>query len=446
MSGLSAQKIAMLKGLVSASPDEVVRELEQAVCGERGNGPLAAIGALVEAEAAERALRHTVFEPLIRLFGPPTDDRRPRFPRMALKGLWEALKTEHPEIVAQARSAFRFLDPREEPPEVFDSLCLLAADGLNRRDAEVFASVFAMCESDRSGGGEDLITVLRLAPVVRPPLLSLGDWLQRMTDERRALARLGYRDATNLGERGGALFFEMLAAPLAQPWTILRIISAVVDRPSERYLAASEMAVFGERSLARIEALIAQLRALRPGARVEDGREAAGAVRQIMDAMLEFEESVALTKDGPWGAQLARFRQTMVVTVESCLREIDDAVLHALPTQTLRYSAKLVKRAPKLDEEPDERAVEWAVSLLSLADGVRGCASEAGFGGLRGKILENLAKHIDQYVEDVLEQIRLGDIEADGHARAYLEVAARLLGLARDAASASIVRRRAAAA
>ena len=90
--------------------------------------------------------------------------------------------------------------------------------------------------------------------------------------------------------------------------------------------------------------------------------------------------------------------------------------------------------------------MNWALGLLSFADAVRPCAPDGGFGAVRAKVLETLGKRLDQYVEDVLEQIRLGDVEDDERAREFLGVAANLLALARDDKSAAIVRRRAAAA
>ena len=446
MGELSEQKIAMLRGLVSASPDEVVRGLERAVCTEGGSGPLAAIGALVEAEAADRTLRFTVMAPVATLFGPVSPDGRPTFPRIALKLIWNALKSDRPDWVRAAAAALQYYDPDEAVPEIFDKLCLEAAEGLRAGENDNYLAAAAACEAARPGGAEMLILCLELAPIVRPAMQRLGEWLQRMTEERRATARLAYRDATAKGEAGGPLFFEMLAGHLPQPWTILRIISAVMDHPSERYLASSEVAAFGVRTLDGVEALLERVKALRVGANVEAGRAAARAVLQSVEAMAELEQSVQLSKDGPWGVRLGKLKQALAMAVESRLREIDEAVLRALPMQTLRYSGRLVKNAPRLDTLPNDAAVEWAICLLTLADGVRSCASEAGFGSVRGKILDNLSKHLDQYVEDVLEQIRLGDIKSDDNTRAHLEVAARILGLARDESSASIVRRRAAAA
>lgn len=445
MAGLSPQKIAMLRTLVSASPDELVRVLESAISADGAGGPLAAIGAMVEAEAAERALRFAVLAPVAPLFRPATGDERPAFPRAALGALWLALKDDAPDLVREAADAMRYLDPEEPIPSVFDELCARAANGMIEEGPGYVAAI-AACETSRPGSAADLILCLRMAPIVRPAVQRLGDWIQRMTDERRATARLAYRDAAGLADGAGPLLFEMLAAHLKQPSAILRVISAVMDRPGERYVADSELARFGERSLSEIENQLVVIKEMKPGAGIVAGREAGQAVQRAIDAVNELEQAVQLSRDGPWGQRLSKLKQAIATTVEARLKDIDDAATHALPMQKIRYSAKLTRTAPNLTAPPDEPAIAWAMGLLTFSDVVRVSATDGGFGTVRTKVLDALGKRIDQYVEDLLEQIRLGEVEDDERAREYLGVAANMLALARDDKSAAIVRRRAAAA
>lgn len=448
MADLSPQKIALLKSIVSASPDDLVRGLEQALCSDHATGPLATVSALIEAEATDRAVRFTVLAPVATLFGPAVDDGRPRFPRGALSAIWQGLRSQAPDLMREAASACHYLEVDDASPEVFDQLCLLAADGIAAREAPEFAAAAAACDAERPGGAAELEFCLRLSPIARPAILRLGEWIQRMTDERRATARLAYRDATALGEGGGPIFFEMLAGHLKPPALVLRVISAVMDRPGERYLAGSELARFGERVLVEAEAQLTVLRAARPGAGVEIGREAAAAVQKAIESIGELEQAVQLAKDGPWGQRLSKLKQAVAGVVETHLRDIDEASQHALPTEKLRYSAKLTRTAPKLVDPPNDQAVQLAMGLLAFADAIRPFATDGGFGSVRSKVLDNLGKRIDQYVEDMLEQLRLGDIEEglEDRARDFLHVAADMLALARDEQSGSIVRRRAAAA
>ena len=446
MAGLSPQKIEMLRTLVSASPDELVRTLEMAISADGAGGPLAAIGAMIEAEAAERALRFAVLAPIAPLFRPQHADGRPAYPQAALRTLWTSLKADAPALIGEAADALHYMDPDDPSPEVFDALCLQAARALEAGQAPAYVTVAALCDAARPGGSAEVILCLTMSPIVRPIVLRLHDWTQRMTDERRATARLAYRDATALGDGAGPLLFEMLAAHMKQPAMVLRIISAVMDHPGERYLAGSELARFGERVLTDMEMQLARLRDMKPAAGVDAGREAGIAVQKALDLAAELDQAVQLARDGVWGQRLTKLRQGVAATVEARLREIDDAVAHALPIQKLRYSARLTRTAPNLTDPPDEPSIIWALGLLTFADAIRSSASDGGFGSLRAKVLETLGKRIDQYVEDVLEQIRAGEVDDDVRAREFVGVAASFLALVRDDKSAAIVRRRAAAA
>ncbi len=110
---------------------------------------------------------------------------------------------------------------------------------------------------------------------MRPPLLKMSEWLQRMTDERRATARLAYRDAEAVREGGGPLMFEMLASHLKQPWLILRIATSIMEHPGERPSGRlGTSAVLGERALADIEAQIDVVRGLQARRRDRGRRRA----------------------------------------------------------------------------------------------------------------------------------------------------------------------------
>ncbi|MDP1632808.1 MAG: hypothetical protein Q8L66_15435 [Caulobacter sp.] len=420
--------------------------LERAVNSGGVNGPLAAIAALVEAEAADRSVRGVVLAPIAPLFGPPADNDHLRFPRGAFVSIWAGLKAEAPDLVREAVSAARYLDPDEASPAVFNRLCARAAAGLEAGSLPEYAGAIAACAAARPTAAAELILCLKLVPVVRPALQKLPDWIQRMTDERRATARLAYRDATSLGEGGGPLLFEMLAASLEQPWLVLRVVSAVMDHPGERYLAESELARFGERTLDHIEAQLGQVSAVKAGAGVASSRQAGAAVQRALEAVAELEQSVQLAKDGPWGRRLIKLKQSIAGAVESRLRDIEAAAAKALPVEKIKYSARLTRTAPRLSQAPDRQAIDATMGLLAFADSVRACSADGGFGSARTKALDALAKWIDQYVEDLLEQVRLGELEDDSRAREFLGVAASLLALARDEQSAVIVRRRAAAA
>ena len=446
MADLSPDKIAMLQGLIAASPDEVVRGLEHAVCRQGTTGPLAAIGAMVEQEINDRATRAHVLAPVNGLFRPRCVDDQTAFPRAAGSLLWKALKADKPDWVKQAADASYYIDPDEPAPQIFDQLCARAAAELRTAERSEYVAVRDVLEADQPGSTQVLITALDMASVVRGPLSKLSDWLQRMSDDRRASARIAYKDACAAGEGGGPLMFEMLAAHLKHPCQILRVISAVMDHPGERYLADSELAMFGVRALEKIDAQVQHARELRPGASVHAAELAAAAVIDAVETITELDQSVQLVRDGPWGQRLTKLKQALAAVVEQRMQEIEEAVALSLPMKKLRYSGRLVSNVPRLDDPPNDAAVDLAIGLLTFSEGVRGCASDGGFAGTRSKVHDIVGQRIDRYVEDLLEQMRLGDDVDHDRAREFLDVAARLMSLVRDRQAGGVVRRRAAAA
>lgn len=446
MTELSPDKIAMLKGLLAASPDDVVRGLERAVCRNGATGSLAAIGAIIEHEMNDRSARAHVLAPVSGLFRAQGSGDRTAFPRQAAGLLWAALKADKPDWVKQAVEASYYIDPDEPLPQVFDLLCSRAAGQLKSPEQDGYRAVSKVLEADREGSTQTLVLALELAPIARQPLSKLTDWLQRMTDDRRASARIAYKDAGAAGEGGGPLLFEMLAAHLKHPAQILRVISAVMDHPGERYLAESELALFGVRALDEIEQLVQRAKALRPGMAPSAAAKAAAAVNEAVETITELDQTIRLARDGPWGQRLIKLKQALAALVEQRMQELSEAVALVLPMRKRRYSGRLVSNVPKLDEPPNDGAVDLALGLLTFSEAIRSCANDGGFAGSRNKTHDIVGQRIDRYVEDLLDQMRLGDEIDHDRARDFLEVAARLITLVRDRQAGGVVRRRAAAA
>ncbi|MGH6970112.1 MAG: hypothetical protein ACREEQ_00750, partial [Caulobacteraceae bacterium] len=426
------------------APDAAIRSLSAALSADKGHDEgLTQVHYLVQAEAADRRARNFVFAPIAPLCAEADASAGPRFRARTLALLWRALKAEARDEVAEAKLAIAERRPGDSSPDLIDSLCARAAKGL--RDGQgVFAP--AAQAADDGAGRAALASCLDIAPIVRRALDQMPEWLGRMTEEKAAKLRLSYRDAVAVTEDAGPRFFEMLAAHLAEPWLILRVISGVMDRPSEAYMAASELASFGERVMADIDRALALVAAFRAGAGRAAARAAAEAVHRTTAEIVELEQSIQLTPDGAWGRRLARQKIALAGAVEGQFKSIHDAVAQALPVQTVRLGARSARSTPKLVGDPDAGSVEAAATLLTFVAEVRSSAAAGGFASSHAKALETLGERLDSYVEEVLEEIRAADGVDPVKARAFLEVAAKLCGLARDEKAAQVVRRRAKAA
>jgi len=443
---LSEQKIEIVRQLVAAAPDRVVGGLQIALAETAEDSALAGVRRLVETEAQDRRLRNAVLQPIAPLCtGDGKDPSHLVFPGRALALVWRGLKATAPDAIAEAAAAFTDERPGEGSNDPFDMLAALAASAVRARQPREFALVAEACEEARPGGAALLADCLDIAPVVREAIPKLVDWTAHAGEETTASARLAYKDAVAIADDAGPRFFEMLAAQLPYPWMVLRVISAVMDKPTERYLADSEMAYFGERVMRDIEASLKALSGLDPDAGPDAGRAAGKRVELITFQVSEMETCVDLSRDHGWGHELVKQKKALAGVVESHLRAAEKLAAAALPMQTVRI-ARMRKTEPKLNAMPDPIAIRRALTLLTFSQEVRASANYGGFGAARNKMLEALGDMLDNYVEEVLDHIRTGDVPDEEVAYAFLEVAAEISLLVRDERAAELVRRRSAAA
>ncbi len=440
MAAIAAHKLQMVRTLVETAPDAALRSLELALAGAGAQGSLAAVRGLVEDETASRFVRNNILAPIV----PLCAARGPghvAFPAPVLSRLWRALKSVAPQRVAEASAKCNPWDLEQGVPDVFDELCKTAAAGLRDPENSAFDSVRAICDP------EELALCLQLSAITRSCLPKLSEWVSRMSDERAAAARLAYRDACRISEDAGPLLLDILSAHLPDDWRIMRVISAVMDRPTDRYLASSEVKQFGERILDEIDATIVRIETFSFADGEKAGREAAQAAHKVQLQIVELQQSVEVSKDGPWGKRLARHKQQMAKVCEARMDQADKELEKALPTRPISMLAKKgSKGAAKLTEEPDEAMIRRAQCALAFIAELRACADKAGYGSSRLKVLEKLNGRLDPYIEDVLYVARTGEGGDAGLAVKYLDVAAGFIAYTRDDKTAEIVRRRAAAA
>ncbi len=442
MGDLTQARIGSVRRLLEQASDGAVQSL-QGLLSNDGNSDrgITAIRELVDSEAADRRLRSAVFAPLAALFRPPGRIGRLCFPPRTPEVLWRALKRLAPEAVGHALDQARERGDRAEA--AFDALCCEAALILRERpDGEVADLAQRLEDHSRT---EALLTLLTLSPVLRRSLARLPEWLLNPAGEHDPAIRLAFKDAAATCEEGGVLLMEALFAHMDESPEILRLISVVMDRPTDRYLAASELAGFGQRLLDDIDSRIDVVRRFDPRRGLEAGVAVASAAEAAIAALTEFEQQVVLAREGVWGSRVGAQRRSLALAMEMRLREAEPAILAALPMQAVRQGGGRLKAAPGLASPPDAMAAERAFALLALLDGCRGSSCTGGFGAQRARVVENLDAWLEAYAEDLLELLRRGGGDA-GRLRAYLDIAAEFTALVRGPEAGRIVRRRAAAA
>jgi hypothetical protein len=450
MPSLSVAQSSVLRTLFGAAPDSAVRTLERALSEEAlGGDAMAEVYDLVAKEAGERRAKKAVFEPLIALCGPAARASH-RFPSQTLAALWTGLCSVCPSDTAAAASIAGKIRSAEENPtaaELFDHLCGVAAKGL-RQANPAFAAAAAVLAASQSDGPEVFAGYLDLSPIARAALPRLPEWVARMTDEKAAAVRLAYKDAVSLAEDAGPRFVEILFANLPEPWLILRILSAVMDRPAEGYVAVSELAQFAEHILNEIDDKLNSFESFDPAGGRPAGVAAGQAIHVAVTEIAEFESSIELNRTGPWGKRIMQRKHAIAQLAEARLARIDQALDAAIPLQMVKLGRGF-RGLPKLTDDPDPAAINYAAGLMAFFDYSRQIAGQAGYGAARAKTAERLEGRVDQYVEDLLDLLRAPPADAvdtADRARRYLEVSADIMDALRDQKAGRIIRRRAAAA
>jgi hypothetical protein len=375
----------------------------------------------------------------------PSEWQAVTFPTAVPLLLWRALKETSPEIVQEAAAASRKPHEPDTPTDpVYDQLCLLAAQGL-RCEARAFQAANDLLNVASRDGAATFANYLDLAPIARAALLKLPDWIGRMSDDRAAAARLAYKDAVELADDAGPQYFEMLFANLPEPWQILRVMSAIMDHPGDRYVSVSELARFGDYIIDDVDRRLAAFRAFDPTRGMDAGAAVGRALHNAAAEIAEFETSIELSRDGPWGMRIAQQKKLLAESAEARLNQIGKALDAALPQRMVRFG-KGLRGLPKLAADPDPAAICRAEGLMAFFDHSRGSAGQSGYGAARAKAAEMIEERLDQYVEDLLEMLRADEVESVGRIHAFLEVSAGFMAQARGEKAAQIVRRRAAAA
>lgn len=420
---LSQDKIALVAKIFAAAPYDAVRRLESVLGAAHMADPtLTPVYSLAVEEAGIRRAVEAVFAPLVPLTQSRPAPKRAMISVSQLREAWTRLAAGDPGIAECAAFTASTLMQGEEPPHEFDLACLRAAG-------------FAQ--------NETMARLLRLAPILRAIQPRLAGWVKSPTGDNIAAIRLAARDAVEANEEVGPLFWAGVMALLDEPWQVLRLISAATDRPSDRFLAASELAPIGERILADIDDRIAALRQFDAAGGTKAGVAAATSMLAAAQEITEFEQWLALSREGPWGQRIAACKAGLASAMEGRLRETEPAVGAALPTQA-RGAAKNVRPIPKLVGDPEPLLVTRAEAFLTLLDESRAAAATGGFAAARGRVMDALDKRLDQYCEDLLDLLNRKEADPPERARAYLQIGASFFERIKGANAAQIIRRRAA--
>jgi len=443
MGELNQARLLAVRALLQRAPDFAVQSLSNLLASDQSNDrSLHLVRQLVNAEAKDRRLRTLAFEPLTVLCKPPTTIPRLSFPPTTPTLLWQAVKAYRPSFVTRLEAEPK--GDRRETLALMDEICAAAAEGLETRATPEFAALADRLDASPKGCAQ-VVALLAITPDLREALSKAPTWLGSSGPAHNAAVRIAFRTVSEKNPDAGVLYMEVLFAAIEEPAFILKLVSMIMDKPSDRFLAASELGSLGERLLDAIDRHIAAIQDFDPRRGLEGGVAAAAAADAATLIICELEANVTMPREGVWGSRIVRQRRALALAMETRLQQIDAAMAAALPVKTLRVHGKKLRGPPDLTKLPDPLATDKLLALAALLSGCRPAAQVNGFGALRAKLIETQDQTLEAYVQDVLDLLHSGQAPVE-IARAYLDVAAEAFALIRDPKAADLVRRRAVAA
>lgn len=442
MPGLTESQGKIVRSIVQTVPDAGLGQLTAVLSAQMGEHTMADVRDIVMVEMRDRKIRSIVFSPIVSLCEKNQPGKtRSRFPFELPTLLWNALVDTSPKLMTQAREMAVRSESEDVLPYIFNQTCDVALVGLQEKNP-LFQPVIDCLSKSSPNALRDLMGFLKLSAVLRDVLIEIPVWVGRMNSDDELLVRLAYRDAVKLTANGPARLFEFIYINLDAPQTILRIISAALDRPSDLSIEGTELIAFGDLLLDQSEALLMSMNDIEISDGASAGIALASAAKTIIGTVTEFEESIALSKNGPWGRRVARIKRDISVAFEKLIFQVEVLIPKALPVIAGAQNLKSLNRSPNMSLAPDLSAVARLEAVLIFIAQIRPIASASGVGVLRSRIIAETQEFLEYYSNGVLALIT--DFNQDPEAlQARINQIARYVALVHDDETAERLRRRA---
>lgn len=442
MPGLTESQGKIVRSIVQTVPDAGLGQLTSVLSAQMGEHTMADVRDIVMVEMRDRKVRSIVFSPIVSLCEKNQPGKsRSRFPFELPTLLWNSLVDTSPRLMTQAREMAMRSESEDVLPYIFNQTCDAALVGLQEKNPH-FQPVIDCLAKSSPDALRDLMGFLKLSSVLRDVLIEIPVWVGRMNSDDELSVRLAYRDAAKLTANGPARLFEFIYINLDAPQTILRIISAALDRPSDLSIEGTELIAFGDLLLDQSEALLMSMNDIELGDGASAGIALASAAKTVIGTVTEFEESIALSKNGPWGRRVARIKRDISVAFEKLIFQVEALIPKALPVSAGTQNLKSLNRSPNMSLAPDPSAVARLEAVLVFITQIRPIASASGVGVLRSRIIAETQEFLEYYSNGVLALIT--DFNQDPEAvQARINQIAKYVALVHDDETAERLRRRA---
>jgi hypothetical protein len=441
MSALSEKRLQQVGGLVKTLPVSLLRQLNNTL-GLTEDAVLGQVRDLVARQLDSHNLKEMVFRPFVPLFLAREDGiDGVTFPQWLLNRLWSALEREEAGLVEEARALSQGRRNSDPVPVPFFRLVNAGIEILRDRPQTVLPP------GEDEDELEEFAAYLDLHRLLREALARLPDWMGRIDAEKAAAIRLMFKDASSKtpdGE-GGVRLLEALLANMDDATLVMKFVAVVSDGANDRFLAESELASFGERLLKAAEDRLKVFEGLMRRRDATLLSEAGGWVVQCLSILNSLQQSVELTRDGPWGKRAMAIHQSINGLVEDRLKGVEKIIDQALPLKTERIFGRATREVPDY-AGPKPAHAEAALHTMAFLTQIRPTAAQGGYSSLLSKTVQAAELQMDAYFNVVLGIAVANDpFDPDAVMACFERVIALMEGLLGEA-KANLARRRVASA
>ncbi|MFN3352318.1 MAG: hypothetical protein ACK4Z5_01815 [Brevundimonas sp.] len=397
MSALPAAKAAAVVQLVESVPDAALTRLAAAVSLMPGE-QAAELGRMIARESRDRELRAIAFSPVAALFTPRTDGfPAPTYPRAVMARLWKLASVPEPALT-QKLDAIGVEDAVVD--RIGDQFLRAAARALRDTPDKAWPGA-DVAQRDR------LALLFDLGQLMRKAAPRLRAWTARPDEDQVAELRVLFREAASMAPDGAERFVELIFAHVADAPLILRIVTLSAEAASNSdVLSNSELAPFVDGLLEATEQRVARIEAFVARPTRDQVLDVAAAVDWCGDVLREMGLTVKPAPDSRWGKAVQAMKARVERQALSALKAGAKAVEAGFPLARPKGAHKSAPLEPDLTAAPDGPVIEQALSLLGMVERARLTLSEFGCESARQATMKDAIKHLADFAEKGLGQVR----------------------------------------
>lgn len=448
MTGLTAKNLEKLGEFWSAlAPEMRQRVLSSAKAAAARDPAQAGIARLLETLDAGTTpdegirQRNRLFAPLDPLTGNPETDppSRAYFSPGFLTALW-AWFTD----AEQSRFASN-IPAANAPSEDWQAIRVEAGEALKAfletasGDRKMESRIVTMWGAGGRETAELAATLLIHDTVLKDALRGIPEEITDFDPELCTHVRDVYDDLSERAPDAGVWMLLLLMTRLTKTAQIFRAVEKIGRRSDDQLISKTDLAAVGDAVLKDAEFYATRFR--RAPASIEDADEAVAGLASFVTVTVGMTREFGIRKDGQWGKTLFALRAQASSDLEKLVSGTKKALDAALPEPKKGKGGILIPV-----KCPDEAVIVRAEAQLRFLGGAGDWASQAAIGSVQKKAEDAAIDALEECCGHLINVLQHSDGETQQLASAGLDVIARLQGALGQDESASLTRRRNAAA